>query len=232
MKLYFKSSNIAYQLAAPGQHRSNAAERAIRTFKNLIIAGLCSTDSNFPIHLWDRLLPQAIITINLLRGSRINPKHSAWSQLFGPYNFNKEPIAPPGIRVLVHVKPENRATWAPHADEGWYIGPANEHYRCYRVYMTETKAERITDTISWYPTKTTLPTSSSAEIISALLYDVHQELVNQRPENSICNINNTQRETLKQITNTYKQIIDPSNRFTYLSDPMMTVYYLQHTQNS
>ena len=218
MKAYFNNSKIAYQLAAPGQHRTNAAERAIRTFKNHFIAGLCSTDNEFPIHLWDRLLPQALITINLLRGSRINPKHSAWSQLFGPYDFNKEPIAPPGIRVLVHVKPENRATWAPHADDGWYIGPANEHYRCYRVYMTETKAERITDTISWFPTKTTLPTNSSAEIIAAALHDVHHELVNQRPENSICSINESQREVLKQITQTYKQIIDPSNRFTYLSD--------------
>jgi hypothetical protein len=218
MKSYFNQSNIKYQLAAPGQHRTNAAERAIRTFKNHLIAGLCSTDNEFPIHLWDRLLPQALITINLMRGSRINPKHSAWSQLFGPYNFNKEPIAPPGIRVLVHVKPENRTTWAAHADEGWYIGPASEHYRCYRVYMTETKAERITDTIEWYPTKTTLPTASSTEVITAALNDVRHELLNQRPNNSICNISESEREVLKQMTSTFKQIIDPNNRFTYLSD--------------
>jgi hypothetical protein len=218
MKSYFNNSNIKYQLAAPGQHRTNAAERAIRTFKNHFIAGLCSVDNDFPIHLWDRLIPQALITINLMRGSRINPKHSAWSQLFGPYDFNKEPIAPPGIKVLVHVKPANRTTWAPHADEGWYIGPASEHYRCYRVYMTETKTERISDTISWYPTKVTLPTSSSAEVITAALHDVQQELLNQRPDNSICTISDNQREILKQMTNTFKQIIDPNNRFTYLSD--------------
>ena len=218
MKQYLQSSNIKYQLAAPGQHRTNAAERAIRTFKNLFIAGLCSTDNEFPIHLWDRLLAQAIITINLMRGSRINPKHSAWSQLFGPYDFNKEPITPPGIRVLVHIKPENRPTWAPHADEGWYIGPANEHYRCFRVYMTETKAERITDTISWYPTKTTLPTASSTEIIAAALNDVAHELSNQRPDKLLCNISDTNVEALKKVTNIFKHIIDPSNRFTYLSD--------------
>ena len=218
MKQYFTSSNIKYQLVPPGQHRTNAAERAIRTFKNHLIAGLCSTDENFPMHLWDRLVPQALITINLLRGSRINPAHSAWSQLFGPYNFNKEPIAPPGIRVLVHVKPENRSTWAPHADEGWYIGPASEHYRCYRVYMTETNAERITDTISWYPTTTTLPTASSLEIIAASLQDVQHELMNQRPKNSICSIDTQQKEVLRKLTTTFQQIIDPSNRFTYLSD--------------
>lgn len=218
MKMYFNTNDIKYQLAAPGQHRTNAAERAIRTFKNHFIAGLCTTDAEFPIHLWDRLIPQAVLTINLMRGSRINPKHSAWSQLFGPYDFNKEPLAPPGIRVLVHIKPDNRSTWAPHAEEGWYVGPAAEHYRCYRIYMTETRAERITDTVSWYPTKHTLPTASSIEIISAALNDVQHELINQRPENSINNINDTQRETLKQMTSTFQQIIDPNNRYTYLSD--------------
>jgi hypothetical protein len=64
-------------LPPPGIHRRNAAERAIRTFKNHFIAGLCGVDQYFPLHLWDRLLPQAILTLNLLRGSRINPKLSA-----------------------------------------------------------------------------------------------------------------------------------------------------------
>jgi hypothetical protein len=67
--IYLKDSNIKYQLAAPGQHRINAAKRAIRTFKNHFIAGLCIVDDNFPINLWDRLLPQALVTINLLQGS-------------------------------------------------------------------------------------------------------------------------------------------------------------------
>jgi hypothetical protein len=58
----------------PGLHRRNAAERAIRTVQNHFIAGLCSVDPNFPIHLWDRLVPQAEISLNLLRGSWINPK--------------------------------------------------------------------------------------------------------------------------------------------------------------
>ena len=33
--------------------------------------------------LWDQLLPQAEITLNLLRASRLNPKVSAWAQLHG-----------------------------------------------------------------------------------------------------------------------------------------------------
>jgi hypothetical protein len=39
---------IDYQLVPPGTHHRNAAERAIRTFKNHFIAGLCSVDKDFP----------------------------------------------------------------------------------------------------------------------------------------------------------------------------------------
>ncbi|KAI2493168.1 Reverse transcriptase (RNA-dependent DNA polymerase) [Fragilaria crotonensis] len=47
-----------------------------------------------PLHLWDKLLPQAELTLNLLRGSRINPSLSAHAQLHGAVDFNRTPIAP------------------------------------------------------------------------------------------------------------------------------------------
>ena len=69
---------------------------------------------NFPMHLWDKTIPQAELTLNLLRQSRLNPKLSAWKQLHGRYDFNSTPIAPPGIKVKAHVQPIQRQTWAPH----------------------------------------------------------------------------------------------------------------------
>ena len=111
-----------YQLVPPDVHRRNAAERAIRTFKNHLIAGLCSVDPKFPLHLWDRLLPQALLTLNLLRKSRLNDNLSAHAQIYGAYDFNKCPIGPPGTRVVVHNKPSVRGKWAPHGVDGWYIG--------------------------------------------------------------------------------------------------------------
>jgi hypothetical protein len=129
LKAFLRDENIDFQLVPPGLHRRNAAERAIRTFKNHFIAGLSSVDKNFPLHLWDKLLPQAEITLNLLRGSRINPRLSAFAQLHGPFDFNRTPIAPPGIHVLVHIKPAERTTWSPHGADGWYTGPALDSYR-------------------------------------------------------------------------------------------------------
>jgi hypothetical protein len=74
---FLVASDIDFQLAPPHIHRRNTAERAIHTFKNHFIAGLCSTNPAFPLNLWDKLLPQCLVTLNLLRRSRINPQLSA-----------------------------------------------------------------------------------------------------------------------------------------------------------
>eukprot|EP00980_Cylindrotheca_fusiformis_P011053 scaffold2537_cov102-Cylindrotheca_fusiformis.AAC.1 len=60
LKEFLSEENIKYQLVPPLVHRRNSAERAIRTFANHFIAGLCSVDKDFPIHLWDHLVPQAL----------------------------------------------------------------------------------------------------------------------------------------------------------------------------
>jgi hypothetical protein len=67
LKTFFTVNDIAYQLVPPHCHLRNAAERAIRTFKEHFVAGLSSVDPSFPMHLWYRLLPHAEITLNLLR---------------------------------------------------------------------------------------------------------------------------------------------------------------------
>lgn len=73
-------------------------------------------------------------------------------------------MTPPGIEVLIHIKPTIRKTWGPHCEEGWCIGPASSHHKCYKVYMRRTKEERITDTIKFSKCKqleTTLPIHKS-----------------------------------------------------------------------
>jgi hypothetical protein len=77
-------SNIDFQLTPPHVHRRNAAERAIRTFKNHFISGFSSINTNFPLNLWEKLLPQGLLIINLLRRSRINHPFSAQSQAQAP----------------------------------------------------------------------------------------------------------------------------------------------------
>ena len=53
---------------------------------------------------------------------------SAYTELEGEFDFNKTPLAPPEIKVIVHEKPQQRKTWGIHGVPGWYIGPSMEHY--------------------------------------------------------------------------------------------------------
>ena len=46
----------------------------------------------------------------------------------GPHDFNREPLAPPGTKVMVHKKPQVRTSWGFHGQIGWYVGPAYKHY--------------------------------------------------------------------------------------------------------
>ena len=119
LKTFMRKEGVTFQLAPPHLHRTNASERAIQTFKDHLVVGISSCDSNFPLHLWDRLLPQATLTPNLLRPLRINPQLLAEAQLNGIFDFNRMPLAPPVTRVLVFESPANRRTWTPHGVDGW-----------------------------------------------------------------------------------------------------------------
>ena len=66
-------------------------------------------------------------------------------------------MAPPGKRVVVHEKPDNRKSWAGYGTEARYIGPYLEHYRRFKCYMPETYSERNADTVEFSPTTTPFP---------------------------------------------------------------------------
>jgi hypothetical protein len=70
--------NATFQLVPPDMHRSNWAERAICTFKDHFLAILAGVDLAFPPYLWDLLLSQAELTLNLLRQATLKIWISAW----------------------------------------------------------------------------------------------------------------------------------------------------------
>ncbi len=151
------TEKLNIQLVPPHNHRVNAAERAIGTFKEHFIAALATVDMNCPLQLWDEFLPQVELTLNLLCFSRRNPLISANNELYGPFDFGKMPLAPLGTKALVHDDPAVRASWAPHATDGYYIGPANNHYRCMRFYILTTHRFCFADTWRLYPTHCQVP---------------------------------------------------------------------------
>ena len=109
------------ELLPPGTHRRNAAEVAISNFKAHFLSVLVGTSQYFPLSLWDRLLPQSEITINVLRQSNKTPNVLAYAHLSGPFDYNKILLAPMGISVQVHEKTYKRGTWAYHPVDGCYL---------------------------------------------------------------------------------------------------------------
>ena len=145
-----KHGKTKIQFVPPHVHRRNVAERSIRTFKAHFISGLCSTHRDFPLNLWDRLIPQAQMTLNMMRPSNINANISAHEQIFGSFNLDSTPFAPPGIKAIIHLKPNQRPTFGPRGLTCWYIGPSKQHYRCMAFYNPNGGA-RISDTAMLYP---------------------------------------------------------------------------------
>jgi hypothetical protein len=166
----------------PHFNRRNAAERAFRNFKEHFVAGLSSVDPTFPLHLWDRLLPQAEITLNLLRTSRLHPQLSAAAHFHGLVDYNKTAFAPPGCKIIAHEKPGNRRTWAPHGQHDYSLGPAMHHYRCQNVYISSRASERIVDTLEFFPHNyQMLQLSSTGRLIMAA-EEMTDALQNPHPE--------------------------------------------------
>ena len=118
LKQFLWDSSVYLQLVIPHLHRTNAAEHAIQTYKDHLVSGLSSCNPNFPLHLWDRLIPHSSLTLNLLRTSRLNPQLSVEAQLNGAFNYNHTPLAPPCTPVILNEAPSDCLTWAPYGDDG------------------------------------------------------------------------------------------------------------------
>jgi hypothetical protein len=156
---------ITWELAPPGNHRRNVAERMIQTGKNHITSNLIGCDESFPMREWDRLLPQMELTLNMLRPSHVAPTVSAHSYVFGIHDYNKMPLGPLGCKTQCFVSPEERRSFGTHSIDSWYIGTSPDHYRCHKVFVKETKAVRITDTLLFHHKEITQPTVTVADAL-------------------------------------------------------------------
>jgi hypothetical protein len=159
-------------------------------------ANLCSTQSKAPKETTPTSFSHKS---HLLRGSRINPRLSAHAQVHGAFDFNRTPLAPPGTCVLVHDKTSICSTWSPQAVDVWYLGPALDHYRCYRIWITKTSAERIADILAWFPTKVSMPQSSSADLAIAAAQDLLHALRHPSPATPLAPQSDITVAALKQL---------------------------------
>ena len=220
LKEFMEEKDVDFQLTPTHSHRRNAAERAIRTFKNHFIAILCGTDPDFPLILWDKLLEQAVMTLNFLRASRVNPRLSAYEQLNGGFDFNRTPLGPLGCKVIFHEMPSARGSWSPHGVDGYYVGPAMEHYRCYKVWIEETRAERTGNTLVWLPKMIPVPKTSSADAAIVAAHELLHALQNPHPAAPLAPLRDEHRQALEELSEIFNSVT-PAESATSASDETM-----------
>jgi hypothetical protein len=217
LQQFLTQSGIQFQLAPPNNHRSNNAERVMRTWKGHFIGTMAVADPSFPIVQSARLLAHAECTLNLMRASRIAPHISAWEQLHGPFDFTKTPLAIPGMLVAIHEVPAVRDSWGPHGIRAFYVGPAFHHYRCYQCWLPSTQETRITDTLEWFPRNVTMPGASPIEELTAATRDLTSALqrISSAPESAswrqpLAQLQPNFLQNLKQLHDLFSPPADPN----------------------
>jgi hypothetical protein len=173
------------QLVPPDNHRQNLAERAIQTFKNHFKSVLAGVADSFPMKLWDRLLPQMVLTLNLLQQSNAVPTISAWQYVHGNFDYNKMPLAPMGCEVQLYQGSERQTSWGTNAIDGWYLQTSPEHYHCHIIYLKQTRNERVSDTVFFKTKFITQPTLTPADTITKALNDLTQALKKKNNQQGI-----------------------------------------------
>ena len=190
---------------------------------------MSSVDKAFLLHQLDQLLKQAVITLNLLRPARLNPNLSAYAYFFGMFNYVATPLAPPGIKCQIHEKSNQRKSWAPNSVDGFYLGPAMQHYRCFKVFVTKTNGQRISDTVEFYPTKIRMPETSTLEQIKHSVNDVLHVLRNHQPKTPFLDFGSTQTNALKHLAELFPQNLANNRPSTRLESPNSVSRVENHT---
>jgi hypothetical protein len=168
------------------------------------VAGISSVDPSFPMHLWDRLLPQAKITLNLLRTSRLHAQLSAAAHYHGLVDYNKTDFAPPGCKIITHEKPGKRRTWAPHGQHVYSLGPTMYHYRCQNVYISTTASDRIVDTLEFFPHNYKMPQLSSTDRLLMAAKDMTDAFQNPHPDVPFASVGNDTIAALADLAAIFK----------------------------
>ncbi len=168
IKTILTKEECKLQLVSPHNQRVNAAEQAIQTFKDALIAALAKTDCVFPLQLWDKLTPQVMSTLNVMQASCIDPTKSAYKMLYGSYNCNRYPLATLGCKAVVYEDSNTRGLWALQGVNEWYIDPLMDHYWCYIYYIPETHAYHILGSTKPFPQHSLLSDMAPHQHVCAL----------------------------------------------------------------
>ena len=110
LKMIMTTMDNKYQLVPPSKDRAKKSYRSIQTITNHFIVGLYIVDKDLQLKLWDILLHQAKNSLNLLRQSRILSQLSAYTNIYGEFDYNRTLLAPPVKIIVIYNRQNDRAS--------------------------------------------------------------------------------------------------------------------------
>ena len=202
---------------------------------------LLDSNPNFPMYLWDQVVKQAEITLNLMRQFCLNPKLSAYAQIQGAFNYNGTPLAPPSTCIVAHKKPSQQASWATHGVNRWHIRPALEHYQCHQVYILSTRSECIVDMLEFFLTKSKMPAFSSANAANKAALNLTKALCNPYSAAPFAPISNKWLDAISKLVDIFHDTllrVGEANKRTNLlianslQDPQPAIAHCTHSHTT
>ena len=94
---------------------------------------------------------------------------SAWENYNGPFNFDATLISPMGCPVIIHNNPSTRKYSDFRGRTGFNINPELNHYRCFCLAYSVTKALLFSDTVEFMHDYLSQPTDSESDRIACAI---------------------------------------------------------------
>ncbi|KAL7480835.1 LOW QUALITY PROTEIN: hypothetical protein ACHAW6_006498, partial [Cyclotella cf. meneghiniana] len=114
------------------------------------------------MQLWDKLLPQAELTINLLDSPMPHQQSPPMHILTGFLTTTK--CRSPRWDVIAQ-EIQLTGIWAFHSVDGWYLNTSPDHYHTHKCHIKSANSEQFSDTVEFPHKRITNPTISPADKI-------------------------------------------------------------------
>ena len=143
------------------------------------------------------------------RQSIIYPHLSSYTYIFEIFDYNPIKLSPPGTIVVIHNRQNNRASWAPHGEDGWWIRPAMEYYIWHKTYISQKRAEWISDTVEFKPKQFNIPEFSYIHAIIHAAHDLFNTLQNPESARPLSTLVNVHKKLLISIVEIFGKVTPP-----------------------
>jgi hypothetical protein len=79
-----------------------------------------------------------------------------------------------------------------------------EHYRCYTVYISKTRSNRIVETVEFFPHQFKIPFPSSCDLATTAAAELTHALLSPQPAGPLCQVGDEQAIALRKLATIFE----------------------------